>query len=159
MSRTIKSVIAAFAFVLCIGVTASAAESYTSSFANDVSRYFDSSDPLPGAIPAMPEEQVKEEGEKYLTLGELDLSTIRNVLRRTAPMPSGLPSNEDGIPANAVPAEPISYVQPPVVYAQPAQVVYAQPAPVVYYEASKPAAQLVSSSTNADCLPCRKARR
>lgn len=134
MSRTFKSAFTALALILCFGLTASAAESYGSTdIAGDVSRYFANID----AASTLPAEEVKQESEKYLTLGELDLSTIRNVLRRTAPMPSGLPTNDTPAP----------------VYVEAAPVVYA---PVVVRQA---APVIVSSSTDADCLPCQKARR
>lgn len=143
MSRTIKSVIAAFALVACIGSAAVAGEYCSSTnFAQDVQNYFATADTL-SAPPA--DAPAKAESEKYLTLGELDLSTIRNVMRRTAPMPSGLPTSDDA-PA-AAPAA-VTYVEPPV--AAPV-VSY----PVVYAAPTYVAAPMVSSSTNSNCAPCR----
>lgn len=134
MSRTIKSALTAFALVLSIGLTVSAAENYFSAdVADAVNGYFANVDARTDAALASSAEKAKTESETYLTLGELDLSTIRNVLRRTAPLPSGLPTSDD------TPAVPVTYAAP----------VAAAP---VYYA---PAA-IVSSSTDADCLPCQK---
>lgn len=155
MSRTLMSVVAAFALAMCIGATVSASDYCCPSqnFVNDVQAYFSVSDPLPGAIPPAPAEKVKEERETYVTLADLDLSTIKNVLRYTAPIPSGLPSND-----NMGVATPVVVSAPKVVYVESAPVAatsYVVSAPTVSY----PTVGLTSTSSNSNCASCRRNRR
>lgn len=165
MSRTFKSVVCAIALVMSISATVSAAEFCSgANFLTDVQTYFARADALPGAAPAAPADNFRPEGEKYVTLGDLDLSTIKNVLRRTAPIPFGL----DGVSEGAVAAQvvyadaPIAYEAAPVVYETSTPVYYAAPvsysAPVVSYPSvSYPVSYSVpmtSVSTNSNCNTC-----